>query len=130
MKIKFLIIPLSICLILGGIFCFLNACFDYKSASNINAVVTKCDHELKTDSDGVPQDVYKIYVRYTFNNIEYSDVYLKTQNKQIEIGETVPIKVSPNNPAEPFEYTPIVLIITGIVMMLFGSTSLVSFLKK
>ncbi len=132
MKIKFFMIPLSICIVLVGAFVFFSGFSDYddyQSASDINAVVTKCVHAIKTDSDGVPKDVYKIYIRYTFENTEYSNVYWKTQKKQIDIGEPISIKVSPDDPAKPFEYAPIIVMLSGIVLALFGGTTVVLLLK-
>lgn len=90
---------------------------DYKTAYDTTAIVTKCE----VGSTGETSDWnYNIYISYTFDGNEYSDIYLKSQSRAIDIGETISVKISPNNPGQPFSDNPLVLVFLGIPFVLCG----------
>ena len=92
---------------------------EYKAASEVTAVVTKCKSDVDTTGDTVDWH-YDIYISYTFDGKEYSDIFWKSQNSTIDIGETVSVKVSPNIPHKPFSENPLSLSIWGVPFTLFG----------
>ena len=92
---------------------------DYKTARDITAIVTKCEYDVDTTGD-TPDCHYNIYISYTFEENEFSDIYWKSQNNAIDMGQTVSVKVSPNNPEKPFSDNPLSLLIWGVPFALFG----------
>lgn len=93
---------------------------DYRVAHDITANVTKCEYDVDYGTDDMPDWHYDIYISYTFDGNEYSDIYWKSQNNSINIGQMVSVKVSPNNPEKPFSGNPISLSILGGLFALFG----------
>lgn len=92
---------------------------DYKIADEITAIVTKCKYDVDTNGD-TPNHHYDIYISYSFKGNEYSDIYWMSQGKSIKTGQTVSIKVSPNNPEKPFSDHPLSLAIWGVPFALVG----------
>lgn len=85
---------------------------DYKLAQDTTAMVTKSEYEADHG--------HSIYITYTFDGNTYTDIYWKSQDASINIGKTVSVKVSPNNPEKPFSENPISLFIIGILFALAG----------
>lgn len=92
---------------------------DYKTAYDTTAIVTKCKGDVDTTGDTADWH-YDIYISYTFDGKEHSDIYWKSQNNAIDIGETVSVKVSSRIPEKPFSENPLSLSIWGVPFVLFG----------
>lgn len=92
---------------------------DYKIAHDVTAIITKCEYDVDTTGD-TPDWHYDIYISYSFEGNKYSDIYWKSQNNSMNIGETVSVKVSPNIPEKPFVENPLSLSLWGIPFALAG----------
>lgn len=113
----FVFLAVGILLILTG---YSDYYQDYKASSEVTAVVTKCQYDTWYDSDDLPQSGYDIYIDYTYNNETYTNIYWKTKNNPITLGETVSVRISPNNPEKPFSSHPFSLIFVGIPFAVAG----------
>lgn len=95
----------------------------YDRSVSVTATVSKYEYESGIDTDGTPYSYYNIFVNYTFEDKEYTDVLLSDCSIYMKEGKTIDIMVDPGNPYAPLSEDPsskligpTICVIAGVVM--------------
>ena len=122
-RICFSILLFPIVFLVIGLLLLLTSYSDYnnyKMATEVTGIVTKCQYDSWYDSDDMPQSGYDIYIDYTYNGKNYSNIYWKSISSSIKLGKEVSFKIHPDNPDKPFSDNPFMTIIFGAIFTIFG----------
>lgn len=122
-RICFSILLFPIVFIAIGLLLLLTSYSDYnnyKMATDVTGIVTKCQYDTWYDTDDMPHSGYDIYIDYTYNGKSYSNVYLKSESTSIKLGKEISFKIHPDNPDKPFSSNPFTTIIIGAVVTIIG----------
>lgn len=87
-------------------------------AEEVTAVVTACKRDFSTDAD--IHSSYRIYVAYTYEGVEYKDVFYGTEEKYRAPGESFPIRISQNRPEKPITTAPLTMLLIGVPLVAVG----------
>lgn len=130
--VPLLLVLLSVALFILGLIGIVSGFLEYpkyENAASVSATVTRCVEEMEMDEDGVPESKYDIYVNYTYADVEYKDIYIDERSRPLAIGSEITIRVSSSDPSDPYGYSPLVLIVGGLILSVFGLSAAILLLK-
>lgn len=81
--------------------------------------------DINSDYDSISeQTIYKVYIDYSVDNVEYKNVEYGAYNSSMQIGDEVIVYYSPDNPtfiqAEGYKKVPYVVLAISIVFELIS----------
>ena len=94
---------------------------EYKATKEVTATVveSKFDSWYDVDTERHYRG-YDIYVDYTYEGEEYSNIYYATKSSSIDVGEAVTVRIHPDNPGKVFTPTPSTILYIGIPFVAVG----------
>lgn len=123
----YFLIVFPLLLFIMGIIGVVVGCRDYPGYQNVvsvPAIVSRCEEELRSDQDAVPKEYYKIYANYTYDDVRYENVYIRSNSEPIETGTAITVKISPDDASNPYSGNPILTIISGLFISASGAWGL------
>lgn len=109
----------SICVLIGLVVLLVNLpkMTAYLETEKVDAVVSRCDYRRTTGNSDLK---YKVYVDYRYGDRMYQDVFWKNKKSFSAKGNEVTIRVHPENPSSPVDYSPIIPLIVSVGFLLYG----------
>ena len=118
------LLPLIIALVAGIVF-IVTGCSNISQVKNfpeVNAVVTRIDTEITTDSDGTTTEDETVYVEYTVDDQTYNEV-LQYAPGSVNENDEIVVRYNPEKPdyvTGATKNSGVVRIVVGAVLIVAG----------
>lgn len=107
-------------MLVGGMIMLVHNCkaySTYQNAPTVTGVVTRSNKVSKLRAGKAQKIEYQIYADYTYDNVEYKNVYIRTYSRTPvpDIGDEITFKLLPTDHSNPYS-NPLKLALCGLIM--------------